>query len=183
MKKLIIGISGKMGSGKSTLAKHIMELFPHAVTEKVAGDLYAIQDYIYQRTGLTMEGEKDRPLLIAIGEWGRGKSNSLWTDLCFKRVLSSEHEVIIIDDIRYPEEANALIQAGGLLVRLEGTQRGPNVDPKFANRESETALDNFDFKYRINNLGSMSSSAEQFDQILEEVGYGNSNGKDGSQRG
>lgn len=178
--KLIIGISGKMGSGKSTLAKHIMTMFPHAVTEKVAGDLYAIQDYIYQRTGLTMVGEKDRPLLIAIGEWGRGKSNSLWTDLCFKRVLNSKDEVIIIDDIRYPEEANALLGAGGLLIRLDGTQRGDNVDPKFANRESEIALDNFPFQYRISNLGSMKDSAEQFDKILKEAGY-DSNGKDDCQ--
>lgn len=170
--KLIIGISGKMGSGKSTLAKHISKLFPQAVTEKVAGDLYAIQSFIYERTGLTMVGEKDRDLLIAVGEWGRNKSPSLWTDLCFKRIQNSEHEVIVIDDIRYLEEANALVAAGGLLVRLDGTQRGDNVDPKSANRSSETALDDYDFKYRIDNRGSMKETTDQFDAILREAGYG-----------
>jgi ABC-type dipeptide/oligopeptide/nickel transport system ATPase component len=162
----IIGISGKMGSGKSTLAKHIMNKYEDVVVEKVAADLYAIQDFIYKRTGLTMVGEKDRDLLIAIGMWGRGKSSSLWTDSCFNRVSKLTNNVVIIDDIRFPEEALAVERLGGLLVRLEGAQRGDNVDPKSFTNSSECALDNWDFKHIISNLGTQEETIEKLELIL-----------------
>lgn len=167
----LIGLSGKMGSGKTTLANHLKSLFSDVKTEKVAGDLYAIQDYIYDRLNLTMQGEKDRPLLIAIGEWGRNISPSLWTDACFNRVAKLNNELVIIDDIRYPEEALALEKCGGLLVRIDGTQRGPNVDPSMANRSSETALDSWDFKHRINNQGTQQETVAQLEHILKEAGW------------
>lgn len=175
----LIGISGKMGSGKSTLAKHLISKYGDVVIEKVAADLYAIQDYIYDRLDLKLVGEKDRDLLIAIGEWGRSKSPSLWTDACFNRIAKLQNEVVIVDDIRYPEEAMAIERLGGLLIRLEGIQRGPNVDPKSFNRFSETALDSWDFKHRISNLHSQEETVKQLETILEEVfdGSSSSNGR------
>lgn len=167
----IIGLSGKMGSGKSTLANHIKSLFNDVVVEKVAGDLYGIQDYIYNRLGLTMVGEKDRPLLLAIGMWGRSISPSLWTDACFTRVMKLNNDVVIIDDIRFPEEALALEKCGGLLVRIDGTQRGPNVSPELATSASETSLDNWNFKHRINNQGTPQETVAQLEKIMKEAGW------------
>lgn len=162
----IIGLSGKMGSGKTTLAKHIMNKYEDVVVEKVAADLYAIQDFIYKRTGLTMVGEKDRDLLIAIGMWGRSKSSSLWTDSCFNRIYKLSNNVVIIDDIRFPEEAMAVEKMGGTLIRIEGVQRGPNVDPKSFTSSSECALDNWDFKHRISNMGTQEETIQQLENIL-----------------
>ena len=73
----------------------------------------------------------------------------------------------MIDDIRYPEEANAVLKNGGLLVRLEGVQRGPNVDPKSFTSGSEIALDNFDFKYRIDNRGTEEETIQKLEEILK----------------
>lgn len=169
----VIGISGKMGSGKSTLAKHIMNKYEDVVVDKVAGDLYAIQDFIYKRLGLTLVGEKDRELLIAIGKWGRNISPSLWTDSCFNRITNLTNNIIIIDDIRYPEEAakmEALEARGlGLLIRLEGEQRGENVNPKLLTTESELALDNYEFKHIISNRGTQEETIAQLEQLLMEV--------------
>jgi ABC-type oligopeptide transport system ATPase subunit len=164
----IIGISGKMGSGKSTLAKYIMNNYEDVVVEKVAADLYGIQDYIYNRLGLTLKGEKDRDLLIAIGMWGRGISSSLWTDACFNRVSKLSNKVVIIDDIRFPEEAMAVERLGGILVRLDGAQRGPNVDPKSFTSSSECALDQWDFKNRISNAGTPEETIEQLKRIINK---------------
>lgn len=166
----IIGLSGRMGSGKSTLAKHIMNKYSDVVVEKVAADLYGIQDYIYNRLGLTMIGEKDRELLIAIGSWGRGKSPSLWTDCCFNRIAKLSNEVVIIDDIRYPEEALAVERLGGILVRIDGVQRGPNVNQALINAPSECALDNWDFKHRVNNSGTQEETIKQLEAILNSGG-------------
>lgn len=173
---MLIGLSGKMGSGKTTLTNFLSkELAPlyNIIHEKVAGDLYAIQNYIYERCGLTMVGEKDRALLIAVGEWGRDIKSSLWTDLCFNRVrelLKDSNNLIIIDDIRYPEEAKAIEDCGGVLIRIEGIQRGPNINPEFANRGSEIALDDFDFKHRINNNGTVEQTLAQLEDILVKQG-------------
>lgn len=172
---MLIGLSGKMGSGKTTLTNHLVKMFGkdrNITLEKVAKDLYEIQDYIYKKCQLTLKGEKDRPLLIAVGEWGRDIKPSLWTDLCFDRVRSlmafDPDGIIIIDDIRYPEEAKALEDAGGILIRIEGTQRGPNINPEFSNRGSEIALDNFPFKHRVSNLGTQEESLAQLEEILKQ---------------
>lgn len=148
-----------------------MKNYDDVVTEKVAADLYAIQDYIYNRLGLTLVGEKDRDLLIAIGLWGRNKSPSLWTDACFNRIAKRNNNIVIIDDIRFPEEAKAVEAMGGTLVRLEGVQRGPNVDPKSLNNSSETALDNYDFKFRIDNRGTEEETVAQLQNILNTEGF------------
>jgi ABC-type dipeptide/oligopeptide/nickel transport system ATPase component len=161
----IIGISGKMGSGKSTIAKHIMSKHEDVVVEKIAADLYGIQDYIYNRLGLTLKGEKDRDLLIAIGMWGRGISPSLWTDTCFNRIAKLKNNIILIDDIRFPEEATA-VEKIGTLIRIDGQQRGPNLDPKSMSSASETALDSWDFKHRIDNSGSVEETLKQLETIL-----------------
>jgi len=171
---MLIGLSGKMGSGKTTLTNYLTKELEHTydiVHEKVAKDLYDIQNYIYKKCKLKLKGEKDRPLLIAVGEWGRDITPSLWTDLCFDRVrelMKDKNKLIIIDDIRYPEEANALEECGGILIRIEGTQRGPNINPEFSNRGSEIALDNYPFKHRISNLGTTEETLAQLEEILKQ---------------
>ena len=143
-----------------------MNKYEDVVVEKVAADLYAIQDFIYSRLDMKLIGEKDRDLLIAIGMWGRSKSPSLWTDSCFNRISKLSNNIIIIDDIRYPEEARKVEELGGLLIRLEGTQRGANVDPKSFTASSECALDNWEFKNRVSNLGTQEETIQQLENIL-----------------
>lgn len=169
---MLIGISAKMGSGKTTLSNMIINLLGkhNVVQEKIAKDLYSLQDHIYEVCGLTLEGEKDRDLLIALGMWGRSKSPSLWTDICFNRV--KEHlekgKIVIIDDIRFKEEADRVEELGGLLLRIEGVQRGPNLTPHQMNSSSEVALDEYPFKHRVSNLGTPQEMFEQFYEIYKK---------------
>jgi len=167
---MIIGLSGKMGSGKSTLANHIISTSNKAVTVKIAGILYDIQDMIYTKLNMTLEGEKDRPLLIAVGMWGRDKDQDFWCKKALDQaqILSSQSNIVIIDDIRFPNEALAVQNAGGLLIRIEGTQRGPNLTPEALTSTTETALDEFDFEYTINNQVSQEQVFEQYTFISEQ---------------
>jgi hypothetical protein len=98
--------------------------------------------------------------------WGRSKSSSLWTDSCFNRISKLSNNVVIIDDIRFPEEAMAVEKMGGTLIRIEGVQRGPNVDPKSFTSSSECALDNWDFKHRVSNMGTQEETIQQLENIL-----------------
>ena len=58
-------------------------------------------------------------------------------------------DIIICDDVRFENEAQ-WFKDNGILMRLEGEQRGDNVDHNTENI-TETALDNFNFDYYIDN--------------------------------
>lgn len=163
---MLIGLSGKMGTGKSTLAKYLMDKQPNSVIVKIAGLLYELQDMIYTKLGIKLEGEKDRPLLIALGMWGRDKDENFWTDIALKQAKERPEELVIIDDIRFPNEAKALEDAGGILIRIEGKQRGDNLTPESMNNVTETSLDDYNFKYRIDNSFSVEHTLSQLENIL-----------------
>ena len=152
MNKLYLGISGKMGSGKTTLTNGLIGSLPHLKCARVslAAPIKNLQNIIYSELDLEMVGEKDRELLIALGMWGRSKSDTLWLDQATKKMKLTESDIIICDDVRFPNEAKWFTE-NGLLLRLEGEQRGDNVDESKKDDSSETALDDFNFKYYIQN--------------------------------
>jgi len=167
---MIVGLSGKMGTGKSTLAQHLKELYGDRIKIfKCAGPLYEIQNHIYDYLGLKLEGEKDRPLLIALGMWGRSKDKNIWLNKALK--AAQEHSgnggLAIIDDIRFENEADAVSKIG-LLVRLEGLQRGPNITCEALNSDTEVALDTYDFKYVINNRVTEQEMRNKLDFIIDD---------------
>ena len=160
MKKIYIGISGKMGSGKSTLAHNITKALRSMDSEIVslATPIKDLQRTIYKRLDLELPDVKDRPLLIALGEWGRGKYSSFWLDQAVKSMQRSKSEIVICDDVRFENEAK-WFQDNGILFRIEGEQRGENVDMTLSGNSTETALDKFEFENIINNNLSESNSA------------------------
>jgi hypothetical protein len=165
---MLIGLSGKQGTGKSTIAKAIQMKYSNVKVFKIAGTLYELQDYIYERLGLTMVGEKDRPLLIALGLWGRSKDVNIWCNASIKAALaySESGGIALIDDIRFPNEALG-VQSKGILIRIEGLQRGINVNEELKNDTSETALDDFPFERIISNEQSVDIMIKQLNNILE----------------
>ena len=55
---------------------------------------------------------------------------------------SKQHAGVIVDDVRFPNEAELIKEQGGLLVRLD-TYPGWVCDQKAASHPSETALDDY----------------------------------------
>lgn len=163
---MIIGLSGKMGTGKSTLASHLMNKESDSKIVKVAGLLYELQDMVYDKLGLKLQGDKDRELLIALGMWGRDKDSNFWIDKAISQAKNSTEKLIIMDDIRFPNEALAVEQAGGLLIRIQGEQRGDNLTPESMNSITETALDNYNFKHIIDNSFSIEYTIAQLEKII-----------------
>lgn len=151
MNKLYIGISGKMGSGKTTLSSGIIDAMSEPVARiSMATPIKDLQDTIYKELGMELEGEKDRDLLIALGMWGRGKDADFWLNQAIQRASKlMGTQIIICDDIRFENEAK-WFKENGILMRINGEQRGPNVDHNTQN-VTETALDNFPFDYYIDN--------------------------------
>ena len=90
---------------------------------------------------------------------------NIWCNALFSNYTKETNW--IITDIRFPNEANAIKERGGILIRL--TRTTP-VAEEVAKHESETALDNYDkFDYIIDNRGTEEELYAQIDKLAQEV--------------
>lgn len=166
---MIIGISGKIGTGKSATGKLLRDMIPgpvdvipfaRALKEEVAmylgistrdvfDDAFKDKSFEVPAKSLRLFGMgADEPRAITLrealqkrGQEARRGSQGYWVYRLRERVAVAALAArnIIIDDVRYPDEAEYVRGCGGLLVRVhphQYWQAGP-----FADHESETALD------------------------------------------
>jgi len=68
-----------------------------------------------------LQGKTPRLAMQLIGtEWGRDRIGmNLWTDIAIARANASKSHVVIIDDVRFPSELEAIKSQGGLTIGLE----------------------------------------------------------------
>ena len=173
MQKYIIGISGKIGTGKTTLAGHLQRLlarekyvvghfsFGDALKREVSSvfgvplvDLYT-QEGKAKVCTFEVDGHERtmmlRELLQWYGKFIRGQNPSHWVDRLSGEIVQSGFRVAIIDDVRFENEAACAEKPGrkkSMLLRLE-PYAGWTCDHSVAAHESETALDDYTFRWRI----------------------------------
>jgi len=70
----------------------------------------------------------------------------------------------IITDVRFPNEAQAIKDRGGVIVRIDR----PGVDP-VNTHPSETALDNWDFDYKIANASDLVALKQTVEVVLKKI--------------
>ena len=105
-----IAICGKMCSGKTTLANYIMRMFPGYQKYSFAQKVKELCCELFQ-----MEG-KDRSLLIDFANKMRDIDPNVWINQVFKQTKGKQN--CIIDDVRYQNEVDALIQDGWIIIQL-----------------------------------------------------------------
>lgn len=180
---LRVAFSGKFGSGKDTAADVLKQsdaaprhyLFAKRVKEVVAtltGTSYEFN--------CSDEGKRTIPpgFTKTLGELqqfvGQGFCDQLGEDIWVNIVLAqvqAQEESCVITDLRYPNEANALKEAGFLLVRInvEGPtlERRTKGDKINRNHPSETALDDYaHFDVMLENNGTKEEFEEQVRQKI-----------------
>tara|TARA_R110000737_G_scaffold272599_1_gene279582 strand:+ start:1668 stop:2210 length:543 start_codon:yes stop_codon:yes gene_type:complete len=165
MSKLFIGLSGKMCVGKSTISHLLQSALENAGIMSLASPIYKGQDILYNQYDLKLKGDKDRDLLIAIGLWGRAISPDFWLEQFAKDSINSNFDIIICDDIRFPNEAD-FFKKHGVLFRIEGEQRGDNVDLSRSKDATECALDSYKFDNVIINDKSPAEMCKQIALIM-----------------
>lgn len=180
MQTNLIGLSGKRGAGKDEAAKLIQQLQPEKawqvlrfsegvklVTSILTGvplELMHTQDgkQLYlDAFGLTV-GEAQQKI-------GDGLRTVFHSDVWVLRTIAllRPHQHFIVTDVRYPNEAAAIEEAGGIVVRLEGDplrQRGDGT--RDDNHRSEVALDGWKFEFTIHNDGSIAELAQKLQKLL-----------------
>jgi hypothetical protein len=164
----IIAISGKMHSGKSYVTETLVE----KGLGKRMSFAQALKDDI-RTMGFPESAIKEKPswmrrLMQVYGQAWRAVDNDYWCDRLIHQILThhrqyklpmlfpGEHDVFIIDDVRFENEADALLNLRDkgidvMLIRLErkGYDRGDIVG---SDDLSELALDDypeFDCTYTV----------------------------------
>ena len=167
---MIIGLSGYAQSGKDTIANYLVE--HHGFTRVAFADpireaLYALNpkindipelqgvrlQWLVDKMGwefVKVDSPETRGLLQRFGtEVGRNLwGENFWVDKAM--ATAAKHDKVVITDVRYPNEYQAIKDTGGDMWRVEK----PGGIP-INRHSSETALDGFFFDQIILNKGSL----------------------------
>ena len=178
---LIIGISGKMGSGKDTIAKEIIKSFPDYNFRRVSFG-YNVKKIVSILTGLDMRTILSRKIKsVYLEEWNmtvgemfqQVGTNAMrdilnkdtWILSLFNNIKNGEN--IIITDVRFENEANAILNRGGYLIRVNGDPKKiSKKETRNLNHRSETELDNFD-KFDI--IYENKPPIDNLKQLMDEI--------------
>ena len=174
---MIIGISGKMHSGKDTLAGIIQHLYPEyeivpfakklkqmaSILLNVDEELFNNHDFKNSTLGPEWNWKMDnnrlhkqegdsamtvREFLQFLGTDAlkEGLHPNVWINALF----SKDYKNVIIPDVRFPEEAEAIKKRGGILIRIERDKKTMQKVNEF--HKSEVSLDGYkNFDYIVEN--------------------------------
>lgn len=106
-----IAICGKMCSGKTTLANYIMRTYPGYQKYSFAGKVKELCVELFDMK------KKDRTLLINFANKMRDIDPDVWVNQVLKQTKDKEN--CIIDDVRYQNEVDALIEDGWKFIQLD----------------------------------------------------------------
>ena len=176
----IIGISGRIGTGKDTVVNLILDKYQSYLHLKFATNLKLIVSILTSTTldeNHTREGKASVPKGFdkSLGTYqqllGEALRQLIGTDVWVMPIINHPAKYKVISDVRYPNEADAIQKAGGIVIRLERSELSRLStllgDTRNLEHESETALDNYFFKYRIINDGSLEDLGVELFRILD----------------
>jgi hypothetical protein len=148
-----LGISGRMLTGKDTLYNHIAANYPFMRRLALADPLKQAAVMLF---GIDPQVKDDynRRILQELGTAVRQVHPGAWVRLLIKQAPVGLPDItIVVTDVRYPNEAEAIWTLGGEVVRLEPRtwetylervqQKYPDTWEQRINHLSETALGGF----------------------------------------
>lgn len=153
----LIGLAGRAGVGKSTIAQTICGtpirdsgisgIRRLRFADPLKAALVAMGIAEHEVNGIDYDREQSHPLLCGrsvrhalqtLGtEWGRNAiGEDLWVKLAMVRAddLLGRGFGVVFDDLRFPNEAQALLDRGGMIVELTG--RTPRTSDDHASEQS-----------------------------------------------
>jgi hypothetical protein len=165
----VIGIAGWARSGKDTVANYLVEnegytkisfstpmkeamyrLNPRITINEIVNQPLRIGVDVYGWEGLKERSPDIRGLLQRFGtEVGRNMfSENFWVDYALNSVVDGTK--VVIADVRYPNEADAIKALGGKVYRVDRDGVGPANE-----HASENALEGYEFDGTIHNQGNL----------------------------
>jgi hypothetical protein len=171
-----IAFVGPMGAGKTWYADYLVKY--HGYTKlSLAGKLKSIA---YELFGVQGKDGNDRVILQGIGSDMRKYDPQVWIKFLFNSIVrtykQNKYRKIVVDDLRYENEAKYFRDNGFVLIRVETpedirsgriTRLYPNRPPEAVLHASETEQEGIVADYTIqgNDLGL----AEDLSALLYEL--------------
>ena len=171
----IIGLHGRAGCGKSEVARYLTRMHGFKVV-KFADPLKdmlraigltedQIEGSLKDQSCKLLCGKSPRFAMITIGtEWGRDQiGGDIWTNIWNARVDSFFRYWIVADDVRFPNEAEAVRQRAGKIIQIvrDGTTT--------AHTKHESERHEIQGDYVIHNDGSLKDLYASVDLILHDI--------------
>lgn len=164
----LIGITGYKRSGKDTTGEVMATIlgcqriaFADPIKDAVRAILRAqgvdeetieecIDGCLKEAPCPYLMGKSPRYVMQTLGtEWGRGMlGDTIWVKAALNRAANSDKGTIITD-VRFPNEAEAIREAGGVVVRVSRPETEP--DPEVCLHPSEAGVAKIEADYVIRN--------------------------------
>ena len=154
-KGMLIALSGKMGSGKTTAFNILKPRLGDVVLLKFASPLYMAQEYLYNTFGFGEPVLKDRKLLQWLGtDWARAKNENVFVDLFKTKAqdLMSEGYAVVCDDCRFLNEAEAIRELGGVVIKINKHHKGHAESESGKTHASEREIDLIQGDFIVDNV-------------------------------
>jgi hypothetical protein len=156
-----VAVSGKAGSGKTELAGLLCD----ALRGYRLSFATAVKADCHRDWGITKEMPGGREALIHYGEEKRAEDSHYWVDRLYPSVEASwaEGRVPVIDDLRFPDEYDAVQDWGFATVRVKAPDslrvarlEASGHDPAIVWNPTvtESALDTFQFDHVVSNMST-----------------------------
>jgi hypothetical protein len=193
---LIIGIAGKIGTGKTTTSdylekKYSFSEYSFAEPIKKIGLAFGFESHqLYGTQNQKMEvnehwGVSARQFLQKFGtdicrdimptiipDMKFGESGTPWIRLfeihVAKLVKENPHVCIVISDVRFVNEAEAIQKMGGYVFRIDRNGR-IDTDEKTSNHVSETQLMKINANLTLDNSGTKETLYNMIDIIIGDI--------------
>ncbi len=179
---MLIGVSGRARSGKDTFSEFLrleLEIMHQRVTKyalaepiKQAGKIFGWDDqHAHGHLKEVVDpvlGFSPRTFYQLFGtELGRRLNPNLWLILAKKASLDWDH--MIISDIRFDNEAEFILESGGLLIHM--TRKNPDQIGGISNHASELGLSPQFIKkaHIIDNNGTIQALLEEATRVSQFI--------------
>lgn len=184
---LLIGLVGRAGAGKTTVANHLEAEWafePIAFADPILAMALALFNEAGVDAAWAMERVlKDKPapelgvsyrrIAQTLGtEWGRELMGpDFWLQVAAHkvRVARMQQASVVISDVRFPNEAQWLIEQGGLLVRVVRPDLPPLADDATASHASEHYAQRLPVHEELLNGASITTLCDRVDDLMRSL--------------
>lgn len=153
-----IAFCGKAGSGKTALSSYLAETYGF----KKMSFADAVKEIAYKYFGMR---KKDRRLLQQIGQKMRAIDKNVWVNILVNKLEYGQHLNIVIDDVRFLNEAKALKDKDFIIIKLIG--RKWDMEPEQMQDISETELEEIIPNYTLDTSKPIEETIKELEKIVK----------------
>ena len=172
----IIGLTGRKGSGKDAAATALVGYTNLKLAEPLKMMLRALLTYqevtpdvihemmegcLKESPCKSFGGQTPRHAMQTLGtEWGRDlMGKDFWVTMLMNK--AQNYKKVVVTDVRFPNEVNAIEEVGGLLVRIIR----PGLDKD--THSSEALIDNLPVHVEITNDGTLADLQNKILRLVD----------------